>query len=70
MAIAYAAPLGLRTLSSSTRHPPNSLRTRSKPITGARTALGGSEVASGRQPGDCSTSSRLSTPSVRIRWAP
>ena len=40
MAIAYAAPLGLRTLSSSTRQPPNSLRTRSKPITGARTVPG------------------------------
>ena len=38
IAIAYAAPLGIRTLSSSTRQPPNSLRTRSKPMIGARTA--------------------------------
>ena len=53
--MAYAAPLGLRTLSSSTRQPPNSLRTRSKPMTGARTVPAGSRVASARQPGEPSS---------------
>ena len=50
IAIAYAAPLGLRTLSSSTRQPPNSLRTRSKPMIGARTVPLGSRVASAASP--------------------
>ena len=63
MAMAYAAPLGLRRLSSSTRQPPYSLRTRSKPMTGARTAPAGSRRASSRQPGEPPTTSSGSTPS-------
>ena len=69
-AMAYATPDGFRTLSSSTRQPPYSLRTRSKPWIAARTVLAGRREASSRHPGAPSTDPSGSTPSARMRRSP